>query len=102
MGKTHIRKDCPSIYVLMTLFHSYLVGKFVSSFPPKAFFLQLDLYWQPHSSVAGLFSRKIIDNHFSINMDFTWLVMWSGFKRFGRKRIYRLKNCLPIIIIFVL
>jgi len=27
-------------------------------------------------------------------MDFTWLVKWSGFKRFWRKRIYRLKNCL--------
>ena len=33
-------------------------------------------------------------------MDFTWLVMWSGFKRFWRKRIYRLKNCLLVIIIF--
>ena len=100
MGKTHIRKDCPSIYALITLFHSYLAGKFVSSFPQKAFFLQLDLYWQPHSFVARLFSGKIIDNHSSINMDFTWLVMWSGFKRFWRKRIYRLKNCLPVIIIF--
>ena len=43
---------------------------------------------------------KIIDNHSSINMDFIWLVTWSGFKRFWRKRIYRLKNCLPVIIIF--
>jgi len=50
--------------------------------PQKAFFLQLDLYWPPHSSVARLFSGKIIDNHSSINMDFTWLVTWSGFKRF--------------------
>ena len=33
-------------------------------------------------------------------MDFTWLVTWSGFKRFWRKRIYRLKNCLLVIIIF--
>jgi len=33
-------------------------------------------------------------------MDFTWLVTWSGFKRFWRKRIYRLKNCLLIIITF--
>jgi len=33
-------------------------------------------------------------------MDFIWLVTWSGFKRFWRKRIYRLKNCLPVIIIF--
>jgi len=82
MGKTHIRKDCPSIYALMTLFHSYLAGKFVSSFLQKAFFLQLDLYWQRHSSVAGLFSGKIIDNHSSIDMDFTWLVTWLGFKRF--------------------
>jgi len=100
MGKTHIREDCPSIYVLMTLFHPYSAGKFVSSFRQKAFFLQLDLYWQLHSSVARLFSGKIIDNHSSINMDFTWLVMWSMFKRFWRKRIYRLKNCLPVIIIF--
>ena len=100
MGKTHIRKDCPNIYALMTLFHSYLGGKFVSSFLPKAFFLQLDLYWQPYSSVARLFSGKIINNHSSINMDFTWFVMWSGFKRFWTKRIYRLKNCLPVFIIF--
>ena len=100
MEKTHIRKDCPNIYALITLFHSYLAGKFVSSFLQKAFFLQFDLYWQPHSSVARLFSGKIIDNHFSINMDFIWLVTWSGFKRFWRKRIYRLKNYLPVIIIF--
>ena len=46
------------------------------------FFLQLDLYWQLHSSVARLFSGKIIDNHSSINMDFIWLVTWPGFKRF--------------------
>jgi len=84
----------------MTLFHSYSADKFVSSFSQKAFFLQLDLYWQSHSSVARLFSGKIIDNHYSINMDFTWLVTLSGFKRFWRKRIYRLKNCLPVIIIF--
>jgi len=101
MGKTHIRKDCPSIYVLMTLFHSYLAGKFVSSFSQKAFFLQFDSYWQSHSSIARLFSGKIIDNHSSINMDFTWLVTWSGFKRFLRKMIYRLKNCLPVIMIFI-
>jgi len=82
MGKTHIRKDCPSIYALITLFHSYSAGKFVSSFPQTALFLQLDLYWQPHSSVARLFSGKIIDNYSSINMHFTWLVTWSGFKRF--------------------
>jgi len=69
--------------------------------PQKAFFLQLDLYWQPHSSVARLFSGKIIDNHFSINMDFTWLVTWSGLKSFQRIRIYRLKTCLPVIIIFI-
>ena len=100
MGKTHIRKDCPSIYALMTLFHSYLANKFVSSFPQKAFFLHFDLYWQPHSSVARLFSGNIIDNHSSINMDFIWLVMWSRFKRFWRKRIYRLKNYLSVIIIF--
>jgi len=25
-------------------------------------------------------------------MNFTWLVTWSGFKRFWRKRIYRLKK----------
>ena len=100
MGKTHIRNDFPSIYVLMTLFHSYLAGKFVSSFPAKAFFLQLDLYWQPHSYVARLFSGKIIDNHSLINMDFIWLVTWSGFKRFWIKRIYRLKNRLLVIIIF--
>jgi len=100
MGKPHIRKDCPSIYVLTTLFHSYLAGKFVSSFSQKTFFLQFNLYWQPHSSVARLFSGKIIDNHSSINMDFIWLVTWSGFKRFWRKRIYRLKSYLPVIIIF--
>ena len=64
------------------------------------FFLQLDLYWQLHSSVARLFSGKIIDNHSSINMDFIWLVTWPGFKRFWRKRIYRLKTYLLVIIIF--
>jgi len=58
VGKTHIRKDCPIIYALMTLFHSYSAGKFVSSFPQKTLFLQLDLYWRPHSSVARLFSGK--------------------------------------------
>jgi len=34
-------------------------------------------------------------------MDFKWLVMWPGFKRFWRKRIYRLKNCLLVIIMFI-
>ena len=42
MGKTQIRKDCPSVGVSMTLFWSCSVGRFVSSFLPKAFlFLNL-------------------------------------------------------------
>jgi len=38
MGKTYIRKDCPDIYALMTLFHSYLAGKSVLSFRKRHFF----------------------------------------------------------------
>jgi len=41
MGKTHIRKDCTSIYALMTLFHSYSAGKFVSSLHKRHFFYNL-------------------------------------------------------------
>jgi len=46
MGKIHIRKDCPNIYALITLFHSYLAGKSVLSFRKKAFFLSLSFFLQ--------------------------------------------------------
>ena len=107
MGNTQIRKDSPNVGVSLTLFYSYLIGRFVSSFPPKKFcfffsFLKLDFYWQTHSSIARLFFVKIIDNHSSFNMDFMWLVTWPRFKRFWRKRIYRLKNCLLVIIVIII
>ena len=88
-GKDIYKKGLPQCLCFNDTILFFSASKFVLSFRKKAFFfyfflllLQLDLWWQPHSSVARLFSGKIIDNHSSINMDFTWLVTWSGFKRF--------------------
>jgi len=37
MGKTHIRKNCPSICALMTLFHSFQLTNLYHSFRKRHF-----------------------------------------------------------------
>ena len=55
-------------------------------FVKSIFFLNLTCIGTHIPLLQGYSLWKIIDNHSSFNMDFMWLVMWSGFKRFWRKR----------------
>ena len=88
------------LFFLITLFHSYLADKFVLSFRKRHFFFTTWLV----VAIAFLCCKVILwKNHrqsFFNQYGFIWLVTWSGSKRFWRKRIYRLKNCLLGIIIF--
>jgi len=42
---------------------------------------------------------KIISNHFSINMDFLWLVMWLGLLGFARIGI-KAQKCLWVLFFY--
>ena len=79
-------KDCPNVIISLAKFGFCSTSHLMSSSLLKAFWIfyflfflfTFDSYQQSYLPIARLLFMKITGNHFSINIDFLWLVMWIG------------------------
>jgi len=83
----------PEVFQSLFFFH-FLISFF--SFIFFQFFL-FGTFHQLHPFVARLSFMKNHNNHFSIDVDFIWLVTWLGVERVVKKRDAKVKNMCDFI-----